>query len=154
MKKFFWIPILLLIIIVFIIIIYNKPQRFYLNEQYYENNTLININSDELIKLEETKQSFVVFVYDPLCSTSYELNNHVIEFINKYKISFYKVIFSNIKDTKINKSIKYCPSIVIYKDGKIISYLDAASNKDIIYYESSENLKMWLNKYIYVEYDN
>ena len=63
-------------------------------------------------------------------------------------MSFYKILFSSIKDTNIADYVKYCPSVVIYHKGQIVAYLDADSDKDAAYYESVENLKKWLTKYV------
>jgi hypothetical protein len=141
--------ILLLVIIIFLLITKSQQaQQFYLNDEYYGNSSLIEIDSEKLKTLEKDKKTFVVFVYQPLCSTSYDLNNYVTEFLDTYKMGFYKILFSSIKDTSIVDYVKYCPSVVIYRNGKIIAYLDADSDKDAVYYESVENLKKWLTKYV------
>lgn len=143
------IPLLLcLTIIIFLIISFQKERRFYLDDEYYSNNSLIEINSTELKALEDNKKTFVVFVYQPLCITSYDLDNHVKSFLDIYKISFYKILFTGMNDTKISNYVKYCPSLVIYQNGKVIAYLDADSNKDAVYYESIEGLTKWVTKYI------
>ncbi len=141
--------ILLLVIIIFILILKSQHnQQFYLDNEYYGNSSLIEIDSEKLKTLEKDKKTFVVFVYQPLCSTSYDLNNYVTEFLDTYKMSFYKILFSSIKDTNIADYVKYCPSVVIYRNGKIIAYLEADSNKHAVYYKSVENFKKWLTKYI------
>ena len=136
-------------IIIFLLV--TKPQKeqaFYLDDEYYGNSSLIEIDKENLKTLEDDKKSFVVFVYQPLCATSYDLDNYVTEFSDIFKMSFYKILFSSIKDTNISDYVKYCPSVVIYHKGQIIAYLDANSDKDAVYYESVENLKKWLTKYI------
>ena len=51
------------------------------------------------------------------------------------------------KDNSIMETIEYTPSIILYKEGKPVAFLDANSNKDIKYYESVEGLTKWFNKY-------
>ncbi|MDD3896205.1 MAG: hypothetical protein PHP49_04185 [Bacilli bacterium] len=141
--------ILLLVIIIFILILKSQHnQQFYLDNEYYGNSSLIEIDSEKLKTLEKDKKTFVVFVYQPLCSTSHDLNNYINEFLDKNKMSFYKTPFSSVKDTNMSDYVKYCPSVVIYRNGKIIAYLEADSNKHAVYYKSVENFKKWLTKYI------
>ncbi len=141
--------ILLLVIILFLVLlIFQKEKPFYLNDEYYGNSSLIEIDNAKLKTLEENKTSFVVFVYLPYCNTSYDFNNNILEFLDTYKMGFYKVLFSNIKDTSIASYVKYCPSVVIYHNGKIVAYLDAGSDKDTTYYESAESFKKWFAKYV------
>lgn len=146
--------ILLLAIIPFIL--FTKPQKeqqFYLDGEYYGDSSLIEIDKENLKILEDDEKSFVVFVYQPLCSTSYDLNNYVTEFLDTYKMNFYKLLFSDVKDTSIAEYVKYCPSVVIYHNGQIVAYLDADSAKDAAYYESAENFKKWFTKYVLLEND-
>lgn len=138
--------ILLILIIVFLVV--TNDQTFYLDDEYYNNSDLQEIESKELKILENDKKTFVVYVYQPFCSTSDDLDNYLTDFIGTYKITFYKILFSNIKDTTINKYVKYCPSVVIYYKGKIVSYLDASLSKDADYYKSTENFKNWFTRYV------
>ncbi|MDD2203413.1 MAG: hypothetical protein PHT75_02535 [Bacilli bacterium] len=141
--------ILLLAVIAFLLIMHlQKEQSFYLDDEYYGNSSLIELDSEKLEALERDKKTFIVFVYQPLCAASYDLDNYITEFTNTYKMSFYKMLFSSIKDTSIAEHVKYCPSVVIYHKGKVIAYLDANSDKNATHYESVENLKKWLTKYI------
>ena len=39
----------------------------------------------------------------------------------------------------------------IGKEGKIVTYLDANSNKDLDRYQDSKKFEEWINKYIYTE---
>lgn len=141
--------ILLLVIVIFLILVRPfKEETFYLDDEYYGNNSLIEIDSNELKTLEESKKSFIVFIYQPFCSTPHSFSDNIVEFLDTYQISFHKILFSEIKDTSITNYIKYCPSVVIYHKGKIVAYLDPNSNKDIPYYESVEGFKKWFTKYV------
>ncbi len=130
-----------------------KKEAFYLNDEYYNKSSLIEINSEEFKILEKDEESFVVFVYQPLCTTSHDFHNIVTAFLDNHKISFYKVDFSTVKDTSMIDYIKYCPSVVIYHNGKMISYLDPTKDKHIPYYETVEGFKNWLTKYVLLKDD-
>ncbi len=138
--------IFLLVIITIVLLNINKP--FYLSDEYYNNASLKDINSEELKELETNKKSFIVLVYDPLCGTSTDFSKTVKDFSNTNKIVIYNMLFADIKNTSIANYVKYCPSAVIYHHGKIVAYLDSSSNSDTIYYESIEGFNKWIKKYI------
>ena len=127
---------------------------FSLEEKYYFNSDLIEIeNLDTLNKLEEDKESFVVFVYMPNCSTCASFKPIVEEFINMNELTFYSIstdlIFDN--DNSIMKKIEYAPSILIYKKGKVKAYLDANADKDVDKYEKLECFSDWFMKYVEIK---
>lgn len=145
--------ILCTIVISLLLIGCQKQDAFYLSDEYYHKNSLIEIDSAEFKTLEKDKKSFVIFVYQPLCTTSYEFHNVVTEFLNTYQISFYKASFSTVKDTSMIDYIKYCPSAIIYHNGEMVAYLDASKDKHLSYYESVNSFKEWLTKYVLLKDD-
>lgn len=132
-----------------IFIITNKNEKtFYLENNHYGTNNMIEISIDELEQLSNKKESFAVFVYQPMCVTSSDFESVLNAFLEEEKITIYKIAFSSIKDTEIGKSIKYYPSFIIYKKGKIIDFLEADKDEDVNYYTSKEGFKNWFTKYI------
>ena len=71
--------------------------------------------------------------------------------MKKYKISFYKIPYSKIKNTELGKKIKYYPSFIIYQNGKIIDYLEADKNEDLKRYKNVDEFKQWFTKYIKIK---
>lgn len=128
-----------------------EESKFSFDEKYYHKSEFIELEKENLNKLIKDKESFGIFIYQPLCSNSYEFNKVLTEFSKKYQISFYKMSYSNMKETKLGDSIKYYPSLVIFKDGKMIDFLDANSNEDINYYKTLRGLKKWFSKYVNIE---
>ena len=63
---------------------------------------------------------------------------------------YYGTVYYSYEELKvaIEKYIKYYPSFVIFKDGKIIDYLEADNDEDIDIYNSEEAFKTWLSTYI------
>lgn len=141
MKKF-------LILAICVFSIGCQKTEFYLNNEYYNNNSLIEINSNDFKNLEKDKKSFVVFIYQPNCITSYDFNDILIEFLNTYQMTFYKIPFSTIENTSISDYVKYFPSVIIYQNGKPITYLKANKKNDLIYYQSLQGFKKWFTKYV------
>ena len=155
MKKKVTISLLILflisILIANILIINKKEKVFYLENSYYGKNNMTEININELNKLIDNKESFAVFVYQPLCITSTNFESILKDFLEENKISIYKIAFSNIKNTKIGKTIKYYPSFIIYNKGKMIDFLEANKDEDIKYYTSKKEFESWFTKYIKIK---
>lgn len=138
--------VLLIISIVSLLLLSNKT--FYLEENYYSSNEMTEINIDELNDLTKKKESFAVFLYQPSCIASTNFENVLNEFIEKNKISIYKLTFSSIKNTDIGKKIKYYPSFIIYNKGKMVDFLESDKDEDVEYYTSSEGFTKWFTNYV------
>lgn len=127
---------------------------FKLEHKYYENynqeNPFLEIENEDLNKLIEDKESFAIFVYQPMCVTSSDFEQVLKDFTNKYQINFYKISFSNIKDTILKNKIKYYPSFVIFEKGKVVDYLESDKDEDIEYYKSFNGFKIWFTKYVQI----
>lgn len=140
--------VLLVLISLILVGCSKEEQAFYLDEKYYGNSEYIDLDKETLDNLVDENKSFVIFIYQPLCFTSFEFNKVLDEFLETNKISFYKMSFSDMKETELGKQIKYYPSFVIYHNGKLISYLDASSDLDKEYYSSKDGFKKWFTKYV------
>ena len=125
-----------------------KGEIFSLDSKYYEKSSIEEINTNTLEQLIDDKESFAVFVYQPLCENSNNLENIINELIDTYQISFYKIKFTDIKNTNLGKKVKYYPSFVIYKDGKVIDYLESDKDADINKFKNLEDFKNWLSSYV------
>lgn len=129
-----------------------KKEKFYLDDTYYNSTFLIEVSKDQIKELEDKKASFLVFVKLPGCSSCEEFQKVLKEFISNNSISFYTVEYKDrLKGTKMYNKVKYSPSVVIYQNGEVRDFLDANSDNDIKYYESSDGLKSFLEKSIYLK---
>lgn len=130
----------------------NNNELFFLEDEYYSNynqeNTFLEIENKELNELIKDKKSFGVFIYQPMCISSNDFEQVLADFTNTYEINFYKIAFSNIKDTALGEKVKYYPSFAIFKEGKLVDYLESDKDEDIEYYKSSEGFKKWFTKYV------
>lgn len=127
---------------------YKKNQIFALEEKYYGINLLEEINLEKLKELRESKESFGVFVYQPLCSNSDDFEIVLKEFQKENKIKFYKISFSSILESDLKETVKYYPSFLIFKEGKLIDHLEADKDKYTEYYRSKEGFKSWFTTYV------
>lgn len=139
---------LLIIFICFLLLTGCNNNKYNLDKEYYNNTSLKDITKEELINLEKDKSSFAVFLYQPSCTVSTNLNNIIETFIEENDITIYKYSFSNIEDTKMEEVIKHYPTVVLYKKGKIHTFLDANCNEDLSCYQNINDFNNWFTNNI------
>ncbi len=149
MKKWLiGLPLLLGVSLSLFFILKPKNKTFDLEEKYYGENKIIEIEGQELEKLINEKESFAVFVYQPMCITSSDFESVLNEFLEENKVTIYKIAFSSLKERKVGEEIKYYPSFILFQKGKRIDFLEANKEEDLRFYESKEGFKSWFTKYI------
>ncbi len=122
-------------------------EKFYLNNKYYNEGKFITIKNIDDLK----NDTYVLYTYNNYCTFKKPCENVFKEYMEKYKIDFYGMPFDSFKKTSLYKEVRYAPSIILVKDGKIIDYLDANKNKDLDKYQDTKKFEEWINKYIYTE---
>lgn len=150
------VPVLIILIVITGIIVIikrnviekTKNVMFYLESKYYGTGIFNEIKSDELTDLIESEESFAIFIHQPMCSASYEFNKILVQFAEENKISFYKITFDEMKQTKMYDDVKYYPSFAIYNEGELIDFLDAESDEDLNRYKYKDEFGKWFNGYI------
>ncbi len=155
MKKkvlFILLGVVLLIATSLVVIFSNKDNKniepFYLEDKYYESKEMTEIKNEELNDLIDKKESFIVFVYQTQCAASSKFEDVLLEFLEENQVRMYKVLFSNIKETKLGKKLKYYPSFLIYHKGELVDYLRSDKDEDVEYFKTKEGFKKWLTKYV------
>ena len=71
-------------------------------------------------------------------------------FMDNNNISIVSIPFAEFKNTKLSKKIKYAPTVIIINKGKIITSLDANSNKDLPKYQDVEEFTNWMKEHIVI----
>lgn len=143
--------ILIILVSTIFLIIYKPNQKvepFLLNDEYYGKKNITEIDYQNLRNLIKNKENFAIFVYQPMCITSSDFEEVLNQFLEENPLNIYKIPFSSIKDTDIGEKIKYYPSFIIYKDGKIVDYLEANKDEDVKYYSSKDDFKDWFTRYV------
>ncbi|MBR4830140.1 MAG: hypothetical protein IKZ96_00015 [Bacilli bacterium] len=143
--------VVLILIGVTIILTYNSKEKFYLENSYYNKGGLKDITTKEIDKLIKDKKSFVLFTYNDFCSFSVPCDSVFEEASNKLNITILQIPYRDFKKTVLNKKIKYGPSVIIVKNGKVVKFLDAEKDDDKILYQDVKKFNAWLSKYIYTE---
>lgn len=129
----------------------NKSEElFYLDDEYYDSYNLIELDNVSLEELQNNESSFALLVYSSGCTACSSFESFVDSFLKENNLTFYKMSYNNLKETELNKKIKYAPSVVIFKDGKVETFLDANCNDDTACYQSKDNFAEWFSKYVYL----
>ena len=122
-----------------------------LDSKYYKESSFIDVSKDELNDLISKEESFMLFIYQPLCQTSYEFNTVVTRFSKEYQMTIYKIEFEDVKKTSLGEDIKYYPSFAIVNKGKLVDFLKTDKDEHINYYKSSDGLSSWIDDYIKIK---
>ena len=106
------------------------------------------VEEDEVVPFFEnlvaSKKSFVLYVSLPICNgDAAKFKEYVLDFQRKNHVSFYYLTSDYVKDTSLYKTVKYFPSVITYKDGKIVNYLHYDSDEDKEFYKSYEGFERW-----------
>ena len=122
-------------------------QKFYLDNDYYNEGNFISVKAKNF----ENKGNYILYTYNSYCNFPIPCEDIFKDFMSKYSIDFLSMPFEEFRKTELYKKIRYAPSIIIVKDGKIISYLDADSDNDTDKYQDTKEFEKWISKYIYLE---
>ncbi len=122
--------------------------RVVLDQEYYGHGEIGNISIDQMRSMIDEKKSFVVFVSQPDCRTADKLREILQDFITKYPMQIFEVSFSDLKSSGLADEVKYYPSVIIYRDGKIADFLDANDGEDSAAYNSLEGFEEWFTNQV------
>ena len=140
------ISVLILLSIIIFITFKVLNRNFYLDDKYYGNNEIYEIGIEEFNNSISNKESFGIFVYQPACTTSAEFEQVLYDFFKQNNMSIYKIKFSDIYEH--TDFLKFYPSFIIYKNGKMVDFLEADKDKDLKYYQSVDGFSEWFTKYV------
>ena len=141
------IPLLLIGIITFVLM-NNKGEKFSLEDKYYGTGEFIDVSNSELENIIKNKENFLLYTYNNYCSLPIPCDSIFWSVMKEYGFNILQIKFSDFKETNLYKKVKLAPSVLIFKDGKLIEFLDAESDNDLKKYQDKEEFKNWLNNYI------
>ena len=142
---------LILIILTIILITGCKKQnieKMYLEDKYYNESEYMEVTARDIKKLNQ--ETYLVFTYNNYCNLKIPCDTIFKKVMDKYNITILSLPFEEMKRTFIYDKVKYAPSVVIVKQNKVISYLDAEKNEDYNKYQNENEFEKWLSKYIYL----
>lgn len=121
-------------------------EKFYLNDSYYGSSEIRDIKADDL----KSEDSFLLFTYNYYCSLAIPCDEIFKSFSKNENIEILSMSIDEFKKTSYYKTVKYAPSVLLIKDGKIVTFLDAEKNSDIEKYQDIDKFTEWVSKYIYL----
>ena len=123
-------------------------QKFYLDEQYYNQGDFVEITSEDFENLDS--QNYVLFTYNNYCAFSVPCDEIFKEFTAKNKIDFLSMPYEEFKETKLHDIVEFAPSVIIVKNWKIIDYLDSEKDKYLDMYQDVDKFWQRIEKYIII----
>ena len=126
-------------------------QKFYLDEQYYNQGNFIEITSDNLETLGS--QNYVLFTYNNYCAFFVPCDEIFQSFMSQNKIDFLSMSYEEFKKTKLHETVDFAPSVIIVKNWKIVDYLDSEKDKYLDMYQNVEKFGKWIQKYVNLKSD-
>lgn len=145
MKKF-----ILLIVLTIMLVGCGKVEKFYLDDEFYLQGVITEMDVSKLEEFEKDERNFVVFVYLPGCTSCAAFRTVLDEFILDNKIEIYSMSILDAKGTSIDDTVEFAPSLVLYNKGEVVDFLDSTSDEDKPALTSVNGLKKWLEEYIYL----
>lgn len=124
------------------------PKEFRLDEEMYDKSEAIDIDKGTYEKLIADKKSFIIMIDKPDCFTTANLRRRMKEFPEEMQFKYYRIMWSQAKESSLHESVKFVPSVAIVREGKIIDFLDADSAEDTDKYNDAEALRSWIDEYI------
>ena len=98
-------------------------------------------------QLINDKKSFVLYVSLPICNgDAAKFKEYVLEFQKKHNLSFVYMTSDFVKDTSLYQTVKYFPSVIIYRNGEIVKYLRYDSDEDKEFYKSYDGFEKWMKE--------
>lgn len=115
-------------------------EKVALNLNYYNHASIVEFQlAAEFNSLVESDDSFIVYVYSPICSACIRIAPFVENFVDKNEIQIFKLNSSMLEFTSLDEVVPYTPYFVIYEAGEI-----AYKVEDTQIYKNESTLSSWL----------
>ncbi len=131
-------------------LIFHRTSTFRLSPEYYSEAQIEEVDLGEIRDQINEGKSFAVFAHQPGCQTSAELAQIVQDFSSQHSLKFYQIGFSDLKNSGLVSELRFYPTFVIFRDGKVVDFLKADSGDDMSAFTSLEGFIEWFNKYVRV----
>lgn len=110
-------------------------------------------NNDQLKKMIESGETFVLYVYLPGCTSCAAFKPVIEAFAGSDQVPVYQVSYEDVKKSGIEalNVIEYTPAVFLFENGEAAAYLDPHSDDDLPYYKTAEMFSKWLSQYADIE---
>ena len=120
--------------------------KFYLDSKYYGQDEFIEIDLEEFNKIKDN--TYVLYVFNNFCNLPIPCHDIFDTYMKEKGVAFLSMKYEDFKKTKLHDKVKFAPSVIIIKDGKIIDYLDSEKDEDLDKYQDVKTFGKWIESYI------
>lgn len=106
---------------------------------------VVEITAEQFASLVDEQQSFTVIVHMTVCPAEFPLSAVAKKYAHNSGATLYSLDEEEFKQTELAETVKYLPSAAVYRDGKLLKYLDAEKDEDMPYYKTVEAFGEWVN---------
>ena len=131
-----------------------QSSAFSLSSEFYGHGEFQEINADKFAQLIKEKKSFVIVARMLFCPANMPMATNAESVSTEENITIFSLYQEQFKETELANTVKYLPTAAIYKEGKLVAWLDAESDDNLPYYKSPEGFKKWLEQYITLDSPN
>ena len=110
-------------------------------------NYVLDLDDEEYKKLIENQKSAVILVDQQGCTTADRLEEYLLAFAKEKGFRFYRMMFSDVKETSLHDSVKYYPSVVIISKGRILNFLRADNDDDTLKFNDYDAFQKWIQMF-------
>ena len=138
-----------LVVVSFLYLINNdnkKEEKFYLDNQYYDSNEFIEIDLEEYEKIKNN--TYVLYVFNNFCNLPIPCHDIFEQYMKEKNVAFLSMKYEDFKNIDLHDKVRFAPSVIIVKNGKIIDYLDSEKDEDLKKYQDAKEFGKWIEKYI------
>ncbi len=126
----------------------NKLEKFKLSEDVGKAGQLTEITASEFEKMIATRRNFIVVAHMVVCPAEFPLLDTARQYVKEAGVPVYGMVEDEFKKTAMAEVVRFLPSAVIYREGKMVDYLDAEADEDVRFYGSAQDFGEWVEKWV------
>ena len=147
-KRILFVLVAVVVLVVGVIVfITQQNSRFMLDEEFYVA-SVDTVSMSEIQKLIDDKKSFLLFVSQPDCRTADDFRIVTQDLIANYPLSVFEISSADFNQDVIENKVRFYPTLMIFKNGKLVDYLESNNDADVAAYTTVGGLKIWLEQNI------
>ena len=140
------ITVIVVVLLVIALVLYLVFRENHLSKEYYGGHDFITIEGEDIDKL--SNKTYLLYIHYDYCIFTVPTDTVIQKVMDKYNVSVLKLHFDKFAKTYLHDEVKYAPSVLIIKNGKILDYLDAESDEDLPIYQDSNKMAEWISEYV------
>ena len=147
-KRILFVLVAVVVLVVGVIVfITQQNSRFMLDEEFYVA-SVDTVSMSEIQQLIDDKKSFLLFVSQPDCRTADDFRIVTQDLIANYPLSVFEISSADFNQDVIENKVRFYPTLMIFKNGKLVDYLESNNDADVAAYTTVGGLKIWLEQNI------